>query len=378
MTTAAPLRPTSLEPVVGHTRGRLAHVTPNWFTTVMGTGIVATSAATLPAHVAGLHTVATVVWAVASLTLLAVTVAFVAHWSLHRAQARRYLDHGVVSHFYGAPAMAVMTVGAGTLLFGADLMGTTTAVRVDAMLWTVGTVIGVVAVGFVVARLCTRADRGGAAVPARMMSVVAPMVSASTGALLVPHIADADLRLAFLMLCYLLFGVSFVFGTATAFVVYRRLLRVGLPARDAVPTVWIPLGMIGQSITAAITLGTVSRGEFAGARSVASGPVAADLHTAGVAYGVVVGTLGIVAFAVSATVTARAAHSGLPFSLTWWSFTFPIGTCVTGATALGTATGVGAIHTTAVVLYVLLFSAWLVVAARTVAGIRSGALPAAA
>ncbi|GAA1458491.1 TDT family transporter [Williamsia maris] len=364
----------SIESVDGTRWARLAHIQPNWFTTVMGTGIVATAAATLPAHVTGLHTVATVVWILASVALLLVSSAFAAHWVLHRDNARGYLNHTVVSHFYGAPAMAALTVGAGTLLFGKDLIGLDAAVWIDAALWTIGTVIGVVAVGFVAVRLLTRADRGGEALPARMMSVVAPMVSASTGALLVPHIAGADMRTAFLMLCYAMFLLSFVFGTVTAFFVYRRMIRVGLPARAAVPTVWIPLGMIGQSITAAITLGTASRGEFTGSHA----SVATDLHTAGVAYGIFVGMLGVVAFIVSATVTARAAHSGLPFSLTWWSFTFPVGTCVTGATALGTATGVGEIHTTAVVLYVLLFTAWAVVAARTVGAVRSGVLPAAA
>ncbi|GGF19136.1 TDT family transporter [Williamsia phyllosphaerae] len=374
MTTTALLNSMSDESVDVVPRDRLAHITPNWFTTVMGTGIVATAAATRPAHVTGLHTVATVVWILASVALLLVSSAFAAHWLMHRENARGYLNHAMVSHFYGAPAMAALTVGAGTLLFGKDLIGVDAAVWIDAVLWTIGTAIGVVAVGFVAVRLLTRADRGGEALPARMMSVVAPMVSASTGALLVPHIADADMRTVFLVLCYAMFLLSFVFGTATTFFVYRRMIRVGLPARAAVPTVWIPLGMIGQSITAAITLGTASRGEFTGTHAY----VATGLHTAGMYYGIVVGIIGVVAFTLSVTITARAAYTGLPFSLTWWSFTFPVGTCVTGATALGTATGIGAIHDVAIVLYVLLFCAWAVVAARTVAAIRSGALPAAA
>ena len=34
---------------------RLQHFGPNWFASVMGTGIVATAGATLPVHVPGLH-----------------------------------------------------------------------------------------------------------------------------------------------------------------------------------------------------------------------------------------------------------------------------------------------------------------------------------
>src|ERR1700686_3991694 len=40
----------------------LGRLGPNWFASVMGTGIVATAAATLPVHVPGLRTLAGVGW----------------------------------------------------------------------------------------------------------------------------------------------------------------------------------------------------------------------------------------------------------------------------------------------------------------------------
>jgi len=59
------------------------------------------------------------------------------------------------------------------------------------------------------------------------------------------------------------------------------------------------------------------------------------------------------------------ARRGLSFSLTWWSFTFPVGTCVTGATALAAASGSIVIRGTAVALYLVLLGAWATVAAHT-------------
>jgi tellurite resistance protein TehA-like permease len=56
---------------------------------------------------------------------------------------------------------------------------------------------------------------------------------------------------------------------------------------------------------------------------------------------------------------------GLPFGLTWWSFTFPVGTCVTGTIALAARTGSDVFRGAVGVLFVLLAAAWLVVAART-------------
>jgi tellurite resistance protein TehA-like permease len=47
-----------------------------------------------------------------------------------------------MSHFYGAPAMALMPVGAGAMLVGSRLIGMPAAVGVDAALWTAGTLLG--------------------------------------------------------------------------------------------------------------------------------------------------------------------------------------------------------------------------------------------
>lgn len=89
------------------------HITPNWFASVMGTGIVATAAATLPLHMPGLHEFATAVWILAASVLAVLTGAFATHWIRHRDQAKVYAAHQVMGQFYGAPAMALLTVGAG-------------------------------------------------------------------------------------------------------------------------------------------------------------------------------------------------------------------------------------------------------------------------
>ena len=49
----------------------VSNLTPNWFASIMGTGIVAVAAASLPLQFPGLRTGATVVWAIAALLLVA-------------------------------------------------------------------------------------------------------------------------------------------------------------------------------------------------------------------------------------------------------------------------------------------------------------------
>ncbi|MGB3369536.1 MAG: TDT family transporter [Rhodococcus sp. (in: high G+C Gram-positive bacteria)] len=347
------------------------HITPNWFASVMGTGIVATAGATLPVHLPGLHAFATVVWVIASTALVALSVAFLVHWFRHRRNACAALHDAVMVQFYGAPPMALLTVGAGTMLLGKDLIGTGAATTVFAVLWSAGTVLGLITSVAVPYSMITRpADGQTRPLPAWLMPVVPPMVSASTGALLLPHIAEGQWRLTMLGACYAMFGLSLLIGIMTMTLIYGQLLGGGAPPVQAAPTVWITLGLIGQSITAANLLGTDAALVFVGPDNA----VATGLEVFGIVYGFIMGGLGFLMFCLALALTVHSARRGLSFSLTWWSFTFPVGTCVTGATALAAATGSTALVGLAALLYVLLLAAWVTVATRTAHGSLRGEL----
>ncbi len=58
----------------------VSNITPNWFASVMGTGIVANAAATLPLIAPALRLPATLVWMLAALLLVGLILATAAHW----------------------------------------------------------------------------------------------------------------------------------------------------------------------------------------------------------------------------------------------------------------------------------------------------------
>jgi tellurite resistance protein TehA-like permease len=138
------------------------------------------------------------------------------------------------------------------------------------------------------------------------------------------------------------------------------------PAR-MVPTLWIVLGPLGQSITAANLLGGVA------ARALPR-PYSTAMAAFGVLYGVPVWGFAVLWAVLATAITVRAARRRLPFSLTWWSFTFPVGTCVTGTTALALHTGSVMFRWAAVACYAGLIAAWATVAVRTAHGSLRGRL----
>ncbi len=223
----------------------------------MGTGIVATAAATLPTASPLLHGIAVVMWMLASLLLVLLAGATLIHWIAHTETAKSHHRHPVMSHFYGAPAMALLTVGARTLLVGRDMLGLQLALRIDLVLWAAGTALGLFTAAAIPYLQFTAHEVGAdAAFGGWLMPVVSPMVSASTGALLLPCLPQGQTRLSMLLACYAMFGLSLLASMMSIPQILSRLIEHKVGAAAAVPTLWIVLGPLGQSITAANLLGS--------------------------------------------------------------------------------------------------------------------------
>ncbi|RLV47760.1 C4-dicarboxylate ABC transporter [Nocardioides mangrovicus] len=347
------------------------YIGPNWFASVMGTGIVAVALSGLPIQIPGAGVVAAGVWVLAAVVLVVVTLATAAHLCLHPRTAASHLADPVMSHFYGAPAMALMTVGAGAMVAGYRVIGSGPALIVDAVLWTTGTAFGLVTAVLVPYRAVTTHEvREDSAFGGWLMPVVPPMVSAATGALLVPHLPAGQPRETMLLTCYMFFGLTLMVSFVMIAFIWKRLLRHGPGPAGAVPTIWIVLGPVGQSITAAHHLGQV-------APTIVPGVYGKGFQGLTLVFGIPMWGFAMMWLSLALLLTlrtARDAHHGLPFTLTWWSFTFPLGTVVTGTSALAVVTGLDLLKVAAVILFAGLALAWVTVFVLTLRGVHSGRL----
>ncbi|RVW04497.1 TDT family transporter [Rhodococcus spongiicola] len=350
------------------TASRLAHLTPNWFAVVMGTGIVAVATASLPMDLPGRRGMALTFWILSAVLLAVLATAFALHWVRHTDHARGYARSAAMFPFYGAVPMAALTVGAGTAAVGSTLIASGVAFTIAGALWTAGTVGGLLTCAAMAMRLRASDDRGNPT-PAWLMPVVPPMVSAATGAALVNHLPEGWPRAAMLAGCYALFTLALVFALVIAAMVGRRINERGLPPLQALPTMWIPVGVVGQSVAASNLLGTAA-GHTVGDRG------AHALHAFGLGYGLVMGTIMIVMLSALGVVTVRAFRQGLTFTMSWWSFTFPVGACAVGMAAFGTAGDLELARLLSAGLLCALVVAWCVVAVHTAHRVRIRALPA--
>jgi len=349
----------------------LNNIGPNWFASVMGTGIVATAAASLPVHLPGLRGFAQLVWVLAAILLAVLILIIGTHWLRHPTVARSHAHNTQMAHFFGAAPMALLTVGAGALLVGTDLIGPSAALRLDWVLWTLGTIGGLFTAATIPYLMFTTHDVGpNAAFGGWLMPVVPPMVSAATGALLIPRLPEGTGRATLLYACLAMFGMSLVAALIITTMIWSRLVHYGTSNTARVATLWIVLGPLGQSITAAGLLGS-------NAAAAVDAQTAAGLKVFAVLFGVPVWGFAVLWIGLATALTIRTIRNGMPFALTWWSLTFPVGTFVTGTSQLAVHTGLPVLRLAAAAAYLGLLGTWSLVTARTVHGSVRGDLLAA-
>ena len=103
-------------------------------------------------------------------------------------------------------------------------------------------------------------------------------------------------------------------------------------------------------------------------------PYSTALQAFGLIYGVPVWGFAVLWIVLATELTVRTLRRGMPFALTWWSLTFPVGTFVTGTTQLAVHTGLPAFKAAAAIAYTGLLCTWGLVAVRTARGSVRGNL----
>lgn len=342
----------------------------NWFTVVMGIGIVAALSYTSPISLPGQHTIGMDLFLLVNGVFVITLALWLWRWIQHADEALRDFSDPSKVLFYGALAMGINVVGNDYLVIGTHLLTPATAILISKIIWLSGvmvslfTVITVPYLLFVAHQVSLDDTHASWLIP-----VVPPIVAAATGTNLIPFWHSSAEQFFFSILILAMFGMTFFLFIMVSSLYYSRLVYKGKIAGGFVPSVWIEIGPIGMSMTIFSNLPFVTQPIF--------GAWSAGFHALGIAFAVAmwgVGIWWIIIASLYSLLHFTDKESEIPYSLGWWSYVFPLGSFTTGTYALNHLLGHSFFAISGLIQFIMLAGFFSIVFIKTLIGIWNGSL----
>jgi hypothetical protein len=155
--------------------------------------------------------------------------------------------------------MACFTISVGFLKIGETFLSNAACVEIAQALWIVG-VTGALFSAFVVPYLMfTRHELTPDKTAGSWLLPIVPPIVASVPAALLATTWPLALQTDMLVFAYALLGIGVILAAIVIVLFYSRLVYQKIPAAPLVPTMWIVIGPLGQSIAGIVALGTAAR-----------------------------------------------------------------------------------------------------------------------
>ena len=226
-------------------RDVIRQFTPNWFTMIMGTGIVALI---LPEFIFGksiLWQVAIVLWQFNTLLFITFSLLYILRWLIYPQEAKQIFSHSSMALFLGTIPMGLATILNGFLKYGVVLYGDT-AVQIAHILWFIDAILAV-GIGILIPFFMFHKQEHQLNTKSAicLLPIVACEVTATAGGLLLAHLDVGQHAIAILFASYMLWGMSVLpaFGILT--ILMLRLALHKLPGKELAISSWLALGPIG-------------------------------------------------------------------------------------------------------------------------------------
>lgn len=356
---------------LGQRHNIIRQFTPNWFTVSMGTGVVALIVSEFPMLKALTWQLGTGLWYFNILLFVLFSVLYGLRWAFYPHEAKQIFQHPSMSLFLGTIPMALATILNGFLKYGQPIYGDT-AVQIAQTLWYADVVLALLvawAVPFAMYRHQEHALQQMTAV--WLLPIVACEVAASSGGLLLGHLAVDAHAVAILLGSYVLWGVSVLPAFAILTILMLRLVLHKLPEKELAVSSWLALGPIGTAALALLVLGHQAPTLMA---SLGLAQLGQLFQQAGILASLILLGFGLWWLGIAVLTTLHHAKQDLPFNLGWWGLTFPLGVYTLAILTLAQQLNLAFLYAVGYAFAAILMLLWGLVATKTAQGFYQGHL----
>ena len=356
---------------LGQRHNIIRQFTPNWFTVSMGTGVVALIVSEFPMLKALTWQLGTGLWYFNILLFVLFSVLYGLRWAFYPHEAKQIFQHPSMSLFLGTIPMALATILNGFLKYGQFIYGDP-AVQIAQTLWYADVVLALLvawAVPFAMYRHQEHALQQMTAV--WLLPIVACEVAASSGGLLLGHLATDIHAVAILLGSYVLWGVSVLPAFAILTILMLRLVLHKLPEKELAVSSWLALGPIGTAALALLVLGHQAPMLMA---SLGLAQLGQLFQQAGILASLILLGFGLWWLGIAVLTTLHHAKQDLPFNLGWWGLTFPLGVYTLAILTLAQQLNLAFLYAVGYAFAAILMLLWSLVATKTAHGFYQGHL----
>ena len=356
---------------LGQRQNLIRQFTPNWFTVSMGTGVVALIVSAFPMLKAFTWQLGTGLWYFNILLFVLFSVLYGLRWAFYPHEAKQIFQHPSMSLFLGTIPMALATILNGFLKYGQPIYGDT-AVQIAQTLWYADVVLALLvawAVPFAMYRHQEHALQQMTAV--WLLPIVACEVAASSGGLLLGHLAVDTHAVAILLASYVLWGISVLPAFAILTILMLRLVLHKLPEKELAVSSWLALGPIGTAALALLVLGHQAPMLMA---SLGLAQLGQLFQQAGILASLILLGFGLWWLGIAVLTTLHHAKQDLPFNLGWWGLTFPLGVYTLAILTLAQQLNLAFLYAVGYAFAAILMLLWSLVATKTAHGFYQGHL----
>ena len=340
------------------------HFNPAWFAAVMGTAVVPLAISFLDA--AWVEYVAAVFIVLSVILFVVILVPWTLRLFLFPEAVRHDLHHPIAASFFPTMPIAIVVVALDLLRYPELFFSSSTSQNIAFWMWLIGTV-GIYVAGFVVLPRIYQSDTIELS-HANFGWFIPPVAN-----LLIP-VGGLELALVFpgrfeltFLLSMVSLGIGLVLFVYVGALVYHRYVLMSLPPSRFAATSFIaiaPTAIISVALFKLMRLFEAGTPLELSPEAVKAFSVLGILVAWGFAAWAFVMAVVIVAFYVR--------NLDLPYALSWWAYTFPLGALAVSTGVTWKVTGFESIQWFYVVVVLTLFGVWITVATQTAIAVWAG------
>ncbi|OPY92812.1 MAG: putative membrane protein [Syntrophaceae bacterium PtaU1.Bin231] len=318
---------------------------PSWFAAVMGTGILALTSLSYSPYVPFLKRAAALLFYFNVVLFFVLLIPWTLRWVFYTKEALADLEHPILSNFYATIAIAMLVLSANFTIIAENVL-------IGQIFWFAGAGLTIF-FGTLSPFIMFRGEHVTMdhINPAWFIPPVGLIVIPIPGSFIIDQYSGFA-REVVIFVNYFGWGAGFfLYMALCAICIHRFILHRPLPNVLA-PTIWINLGPIGAGTVALVNL--VNHSVFI------------TVKEPFFVFGLLFWGFGIwwVIMAIAMTLYYMRTTK-LPYALSWWAFTFPLGAYVAGSHSVATLFHLAIVDWIGFGLYLLLVFLWSLTLIKT-------------